>query len=462
MSKLTADSIDIGEIRQRVERELKLLVDRTTRKEGISQIRVEIPAIDPLRWLELSPALTKFYWQSRYESRQIAAVGSCYQSDWSDRHSLNSLLKGLQELLDSSDENVRCLGGFSFDFSRKSHEKREGELPMVYFAVPLIQFEVTNDAAHLVINKSSTTPIDEIRRHVNEAIDSLRESQRERFDIDSPEVNSRKDNPDLTSWSKEIEQVLAGIKEQTFNKIVLARQTKLKLTKTINPWAILGQLRTQGEGKFLFGFQYDGGPAFVGASPEMLYRREGNAISSEAIAGTRQRGHTTDDDNRLTEELSSSVKDRLEHQIVVDHVKAALEPLCIEFSPAETDDNLKLPYLQHIIRRFTGKLCEGVTDADLLAALHPTPAVGGSPGGKAKEILRQLEPFDRGWYAGPVGWISRDAAEFAVAIRSALVRENELKLYSGAGIVAGSVPEHEWQELESKIQPFLKALKESP
>jgi menaquinone-specific isochorismate synthase len=103
-----------------------------------------------------------------------------------------------------------------------------------------------------------------------------------------------------------------------------------------------------------------------------------------------------------------------------------------------------------------------VTDAEVLRALHPTPAVGGYPGVEALEEIRALEPFDRGWYAGPVGWIGADAAEFAVGIRSGLVRGNTLALFSGAGIVAGSAPEGEWAEIEQKIGDFTRMFGHGP
>ena len=112
---------------------------------------------------------------------------------------------------------------------------------------------------------------------------------------------------------------------------------------------------------------------------------------------------------------------------------------------------------RHLVSRVGAGLRDGVTDADLLGALHPTPAVGGYPKEGALEGIRALEPFDRGWYAGPVGWVGADGAEFAVGIRSGLVRGRTLALYSGAGIVAGSRPEEEWAEVEQKIKDFTDA-----
>jgi len=118
----------------------------------------------------------------------------------------------------------------------------------------------------------------------------------------------------------------------------------------------------------------------------------------------------------------------------------------------------KLTHVQHLYCRFRGTLVDDISDSVLLSKLHPTPAVGGYPREKIQEEIASLEPFDRGWYAGPVGWVGHDAAEFAVAIRSALICGNRVSLYSGAGIVEGSSPENEWDEVENKIGGLIEVM----
>ncbi len=138
-------------------------------------------------------------------------------------------------------------------------------------------------------------------------------------------------------------------------------------------------------------------------------------------------------------------------------IEEALRPLCTELEAEDGVSEMKLASRRHLVSRVRGELREGVTDADVLRALHPTPAVGGYPGEVALEGIRELEPFDRGWWAGPVGWVGADASEFAVGIRSGLVRGRTLALFSGAGIVPGSRAEEEWAEVEQKIGDFTGA-----
>ena len=224
--------------------------------------------------------------------------------------------------------------------------------------------------------------------------------------------------------------------------------------RDLDPTLVLEGLKAATPGCFHFYAEPEDGVAFLGASPERLFRRDGSSVVSEAVAGTRPRGVSSADDKGLGEDLLHSVKDRSEHSYVRTGIGEALAPLCEELDLEEGVSEMKLARGRHLKSRIRGVLREGVTDADLIGALHPTPAVCGYPRDEALQEIRALEPFDRGWYAGPIGWIGADASEFAVGLRSGLVRGRTLALFSGAGIVAGSVPHEEWAEIEQKIGDF--------
>ncbi len=237
-------------------------------------------------------------------------------------------------------------------------------------------------------------------------------------------------------------------------KVVLARRAGFVFEGPLDAPTLARELRAVTPGCFHFYFEPEEGVAFLGASPERLYRREGRSVTSEAVAGTRPRGGSEADDRALGGELLGSEKDREEHAYVLRSIKEELGPLCESLRADGEVSEMRLATRRHLVARLRGVLRPGVTDADLLEALHPTPAVGGYPRGAALAEIRASEPFDRGWYAGPVGWIGAGGAEFAVGIRSGLVRGNSLALFSGAGIVRGSVPEAEWAEVEQKISDF--------
>ena len=200
---------------------------------------------------------------------------------------------------------------------------------------------------------------------------------------------------------------------------------------------------------FAFEFQ---GVVFLGASPERLYKRQGRAIISEALAGTKPMGV----DAKV---LLNSPKDRHEHQLVVDVIAGDLGPLCGRLAYQHRPHIRTLSNGYHLATGFQGYLKDGVKDEDILQSLHPTPAVGGFPKNFALNFIHTREPFGRGWYAGPLGYVGLDRAEFVVGIRSGLVKGKRLSVFAGAGIVRGSNPADEWQEIENKISNFIKIIR---
>jgi menaquinone-specific isochorismate synthase len=265
---------------------------------------------------------------------------------------------------------------------------------------------------------------------------------------------SRRDTPAREGWGESLETALRAFSSGKMEKVVFARRVEFQFEDDLDPVALLEGLRDATPGCFHFLVEPEEGVAFVGASPERLFRRDGRGILSEAVAGTRPRGASALDDTELGEELLGSAKDQAEHSFVRVGIRESLGPLCEDLAVDVRVSEMKLARGRHLVSRIRGTLREGVADGEVLAALHPTPAVGGYPKETALEEIRAVEPFDRGWYAGPVGWLGADGAEFAVGIRSGLVRGDTLALYSGAGIVEGSTPEGEWAEIEQKIGDF--------
>ena len=239
--------------------------------------------------------------------------------------------------------------------------------------------------------------------------------------------------------------------------MVLARESRLATTQSVNPWDLLAAWQPRSQLCFHFAFAFSADSCLLASSPERLYRRHERELESEALAGTIIRTDDEAEDARLAARLLADNKNRLENKLVHADILTRLDGLAEQasLSPARI---LKLRRLQHLRRDIQARLKPGVYDDQLLATLHPTPAVGGTPRRKALAYIRHHESFCRGWYAGACGLISEDVAEFAVAIRSVLLTQDCLRLYAGAGIVAGSQPESEWQELDDKLDNLLSLL----
>ena len=209
---------------------------------------------------------------------------------------------------------------------------------------------------------------------------------------------------------------------------------------------------------FHFLFQPSAETAFLGASPERLFRRANQSLETEAVAGSRPKGLSDTDDARLVNELLSSDKERREHEFVRISLREDIRPLVTSLHMDSHPSVMRLASARHLVSRVRAELRPDVTSLDVLDAIHPSPAVGGLPSSLALQTLLHREPFDRGWYAGPIGWIGPNTAEFAVGIRSGLVSDGMIRLYSGAGLVMGSTPQSEWDEIGDKIVDFSRVL----
>ena len=417
--------------------------------------RIELPVgwLDPMPWLREQRPGSKSYWSGRGDGIEVAAVGAADLHEGGAAEAPQDLRKRLAPLLSSGDPRLRYYGGLRFDAGKET-DPRWKAFGTYRFVLP--RFELISRRGEATLACNLVLPRDADRREeILEEIEELSFTP-ELFDDDLPEIISRTDAPDFTGWRRNVDQALASFDRGHLEKAVLARRATLEFEKEPDPALIARKLKDSTPDCFHFYFEPENGAAFIGASPERLFRREGDVILSEAVAGTRPRGTSEIDDQDLREELLSSEKDRSEHEYVRVSIREALAPLCEDLEVEEQASEMKLTRRRHMVSGIRGTLQGGISDAEILDALHPTPAVGGYPREDAVEEIRTLEPFDRGWYAGPVGWIGTDSAEFAVGIRSGLVSGRELSLFSGAGIVAGSTAEGEWAEIEQKIGDFTR------
>lgn len=423
--------------------------------QKIIRLTVQVPDQPLLPWLKSQNFSLKTYWSDRDNRFEAAGVGAADYIDDAAGYGYRRVFARMHNYLDHSDPDVRYYGGFKFAPNQASHDswKRFGRY---YFVVP--RFE-------LVKSRGKTFFVCNLRADGDNHTSIMTQLEAITFETDGidngiPKIISKKDFPGKRRWKASVQSTLAAFETHRYEKIVLARKRALEFSDNLNHFIILQKLRDKASSSYTFCFQPEDNLAFIGASPELLYCRKGRKLQSEAIAGTRTRGRTSQEDQGLGEELLQSEKDLREHRYVVDSIKDAFVSLT---PPSLNRSNmsvslLKLARIQHLITRFDIKLKENVSDAELIETLHPTAAVGGYPRDKALEEIGRLEGFNRGWYAAPVGWVKRDAAEFVVALRCGLVQDNYINLYSGAGIVNGSVPENEWDEMNNKIDMFLSVL----
>lgn len=260
-------------------------------------------------------------------------------------------------------------------------------------------------------------------------------------------------------FTEGVQRALAQIECGAYEKIVLARSIELHADRDWEPLDALNRLRERFGGCFTYSFGGGAGRSFIGATPERLVKLWDGQLATDAIAGSAPRGQTAREDAKLARELLASEKDQHEHSCVRDSILRRLEN-CGLTGEAELGPRLlPLPNVQHLRTRITARASADTHLMDVVAELHPTPAVGGTPREAAISHIRELEQLDRGLFAGAIGWFNhRNEGEVIVGIRSALIEGSVARLYAGAGIVRGSDPEKELRETEIKFGAMLDAL----
>jgi menaquinone-specific isochorismate synthase len=258
------------------------------------------------------------------------------------------------------------------------------------------------------------------------------------------------------AWESVVAQAVARIENGELEKVVLARDLIATVDSDIDVRWPLRRLADQYE--MCWTFHVDG---LFGATPEMLVRRERGLVTSRVLAGTIRRTGDDERDLALAGQLARSSKDLEEHEYAVRSVAESLAPYCSSMNVPEVPFVLHLPNVMHLATDVAGVVhdSDGATVLELAAALHPSAAVGGTPTKVAVEMIAEIEGMDRGRYAGPVGWMDTAGdGEFGIALRSAEIDGNQVRLFAGCGIVADSDPEAELAEAQAKFLPVRDAL----
>ena len=426
------------------------------KKNAISTVTTTIFNIDVLEWLSAQTYSHKFYWSDRERKEEIGAVGVLCEIKENRPPNEKVLFQRISEILGDSSANVRFYGGMKFNINQVNNQMWQA-FGNSYFFIPNFELVRLHDGVYLRYNfklGGEEKNIDELEKF--EIAFSKLNFDFNKVHLKLPEVHKTVNIPSQEKWFKMIEKALHLISNGELEKIVLARKSCFLFQTEPDPIQLLGRLKKYAENSFLYFIQLDRNNSFLGATPEQIYNRKGREIISEAIAGTQPRGVKSAEDQKLTYNLLSDEKEIREHNWVCYEVEKGMNQLCKRIKKSRENKVLKLAFVQHLHREYQGSLKPEVSDREILETLHPTPAVAGYPRLNSIKYIYELEGFDRGWYAGPIGWIGKETSQFAVAIRSALLKGKHLTVFAGAGIVAGSDSEKEWQEIENKILNFTK------
>jgi isochorismate synthase len=446
---------------------------RATQSSVLASFTQASPLADTLALFAAAETLecdTAFYWAHPRAQQAMAGIGAAATiegehiagaaSQWHHmlEHAQIDIAPGSYG--DSSElAGPRCFGGFAFDPASPRSHRWDG-FPNGLLILPQLHISAIGKQCSLTLNALVGADDDAEREalRLTALLDRLAAAmEQQRFATQPLQFTTRNLQPQ-SDWWQMIEAATAAIQRGAYRKVVLARSVEAKATEPFVAAPTLRQLREQYADAHIFALRRER-RTFLGATPEQLARVVDGRVETMALAGSAPRGASPAEDDALGEALRRQTKTRNEHQVVGAMIRRALEPLTRSLSAPEEPQLFRLPNVQHLLTPITGELLPGVTALDVAAALHPTPAVAGDPRDVALAEIRRIERFDRGWYAGPVGWVGADGSgEFAVALRSALIEGDRATLFAGCGIVAGSKPQAEYDETCWKLQVMLRSL----
>jgi menaquinone-specific isochorismate synthase len=356
----------------------------------------------------------------------------------------------------------RLFGGFAFG----AHYAPDGiwsAFPSACFILPRVQFTQIDGRTWLTISQNVESDVSQrstlrhLEQDANDVVDALAHLKL------SPVLSASVEQIDyplaLDDWRRMITGATMRIHAGELNKVVLSRVCDVAFADPIDPVHVLENLGSRYPDCFRFLLEVEPGHAFIGATPELMAEVHDSNLHTMALAGSRKRGATTEEDDALAQEMMDSPKERHEHALVVEGLRERVRPYARTMDVPDAPTIYRLQNIQHLYTPVRAELETHFDVLDLVGELHPTPALGGTPRRAAVEAIEQLETEERGWYAAPVGWVDANGdGVFAVAIRSAVSAGNHARLYAGVGIVAESDPDKEWEETGWKFKPLLGAL----
>lgn len=439
---------------------------KSNNKTQMISMTKEINETDPLRFFESAKRLgmDRTFWTSTSEQFYLVGVGSAFQIDANEHRFQNTEIqweKLLEEAIIHNPYKVPgtgmvTLGGMSFDPSIRKSDlwKKFGHSS---FTIPKFILTV-NEGKYYMTTNVQVNQGDHSRQLAN-GIKRAEETLMS-YSTTLPNQAGIHSKNEITprQWMDTVERATEKIKQDEAEKIVLAREVRIKLMDDASITAVLDQFISSQSNSFVFAFERDG-DCFVGASPERLVKLQNQQLLSTCLAGTAPRGTTKEEDRKISYNLLHDGKNRSEHDFVVNMIKNAMELYCTSIQIPKEPVIYPLKNLQHLYTPVTATLNKGYSIFDIIKQLHPTPALGGVPREESLKFIREQEQLDRGWYGAPIGWLdSNQNGEFAVAIRSGLIQGDEASLFAGCGVVKDSDPQAEYDETNIKFLPMLSVL----
>ncbi|OXS73981.1 isochorismate synthase [Domibacillus enclensis] len=424
---------------------------------------------DPIRFYENGKEWYKgerFYFKDRDAERIFAGLGSVSTIQSAKDNRFEDIEAQWDQLMSQASVHNPydiygtgpvAFGGFSFD-PLQSQGEEWSRFASSFFYVPEMMMTVYNGDTYITVNmiceeQDSELLFDRIEKRKQTILSHMQHPS------EKESVLMELRTGDTCAWKQSVQSAVDEIeRDDELKKVVLARKVTAVFDGTVPSDRVLRRLDEGQPDSFVFAIEAMDS-CFLGASPERLVKKRAQTVLTTCLAGSTARGATAEEDTELADALLNDGKNRIEHDYVVQMIRHEMQKMCHRVTVPKEPVVMKVRDIQHLYTPVIGEAAEEDSILRFVQTLHPTPALGGLPGEKALRVIRELEGMDRGFYAAPVGWMDyRKNGEFAVAIRSGLVVQNEAFLYAGCGVVRDSNPETELEETNMKLRPMLRAI----
>ena len=477
ISCLTASPQSVGVTRTDSNREAMNPADTVAAAQArrVVTVSAEVVGADPMDFLRRARGRARGFWaRADHWMAHAGSLATLAANGTAPEGRFGEVQSRARDLFDFSNGDSghlpapRFYGGFSFR-SDHSPEGLWSGFPPALFHLPEVELAKTSGQPPRLIARALVDPED---GDVDGALARLL-ARTLRLGSILPDALHPRNAPPTTvpvtrheskrsEWQAAVEHALTAIEGGAISKVVLARTLDVVAERRLDPIEVVEHLWGANRGSHVFLFEPEEGRALVGAAPETITTVSRGSFHATAVAGTVARGETPEEQRGFADRLLASEKDATEHRIALQDMVARLDSVAYDVTAQAEPHVLTLARIQHLETDIRARLTEGTSALSVLEALHPTPAVCGLPRDAALEFLEREEPFERGWYAGPVGWFDVEGnGVLAPALRCAVVQDRRWRLFAGAGIVAGSDPSLEWEETTMKFEPVLRALAES-
>ncbi len=432
------------------------------------------PGITPMDFLRQSKGKERFYWEDGRHSVAFAGFGVTANLMGWGKDRFTSIQRQARDLFrdavlfipDQPLAGPRLFGGFAFrdDFAP---DNTWSVFNPAHFVLPHYQITQIDGESWMTINaliqldEDPLGSVAQLREALAARYEILRENNKNLpSDSNFPKAVAVNYPMPYTIWEQKIIHATQHMKTAELNKVVLSRVCEIRLEERVDVDSALDYLNQHYANCYRFLFEPRPFHSFYGATPELLAEVTRSSLVTMSLASSIRRGQTPAEDDALIQELLNDPKERYEHALVVDSLRRRLAEISSHVEIPEEPTILRLSNIQHLYTPIFAQLPNPDGVLPVIEALHPTPALGGSPRHLAMDFISEAEPVPRGWYAAPIGCIDHNLdGIFGVAIRSAVSQEKRVWLYAGAGIVTDSIPQKEWDETALKFKPMLNALR---